>query len=309
MASVFSNSPTKTDQNPFSDLVLIKLLQKSKFPVYLVQSRSSKKQYALKVFPFVDGKVSQFYHNEATFSTFMHPNIIAIHQAVNEKNSLKNGKNQKISYLVMEYAPYGDFLQLLSNKKFPLDETVIRTYFHQLIDALEYLHSRGAAHLDIKPENLLLGEDLLLKVADFDMAYLEGDDEIKGSGTKYYRAPELLSGKIFDPKAADIFSAGIILFLLKSGGQLPQTEEIAFKGKNLWEMMQSDVKKFWEFQCEIQNKDAEYYSEEFRELFCGMTKMNPADRWTIKQIRKSNWFNGPVLSDEQLKEYMLKNLA
>eukprot|EP00330_Aristerostoma_sp_ATCC50986_P001863 CAMPEP_0114576740 /NCGR_PEP_ID=MMETSP0125-20121206/1472_1 /TAXON_ID=485358 ORGANISM="Aristerostoma sp., Strain ATCC 50986" /NCGR_SAMPLE_ID=MMETSP0125 /ASSEMBLY_ACC=CAM_ASM_000245 /LENGTH=113 /DNA_ID=CAMNT_0001765497 /DNA_START=120 /DNA_END=461 /DNA_ORIENTATION=+ len=105
----------------------------------------------------------------------------------------KDGKLQKISYILMEYANNGDFQSFLNPKNPQIDEKLSRTYFHQLIAGISYLHSHCIAHLDIKPENLLLGDDLQLKIADFDLAYFEGDEMIKSGGTPCFRAPELIT--------------------------------------------------------------------------------------------------------------------
>lgn len=59
----------------------------------------------------------------------------------------------------MEYAPYGNFSKLMSKAKIYNDEKLTRTYFHQLVEGLEYLHSQDIAHLDLKFCNLLLGDD------------------------------------------------------------------------------------------------------------------------------------------------------
>jgi len=214
---------------------------------------------------------------------------------------------KKFSYIQMEYAPYGDFFDLLSTHKQIFDETLARTYFHQLINALGHLHSRGVAHLDLKPENILLGNGFQLKITDFDLSYLEGDDEIKGSGTKFYRAPELVFNTNIKPKAADIFSAGILLFMFKCRGQLPQTENIAYKGKNLFELMQNDDEEFWHIHCELQKKNAEFFDDDFKDLYMGMTKTDPEERFTVEDIQKSNWFKGPVYSDKELQEIMAKH--
>jgi len=272
-----------------------------------VKSRSTEKQFAMKVFPFEHGKMSPYFVNEAAFSSFAHPNVVLVASTQNEKNSIRNGKPQKVSYILMEYAPYGDFFDLLSSRKHLFDETLARTYFRQLINALAYLHSRGVAHLDLKPDNLLLGTDFQLKITDFDLSYLEGDEEIKGAGTKFYRSPELVFNTNLIPKSADIFSAGILLFMFKCKGQLPQTENVAYNGKNLFELMQNDHEEFWHTHSELQKKSAEFFEDDFKELFHGMTKTDPEERFTIEDIQKSNWFKGPVYSDSELKEIMRKH--
>jgi len=109
-----------------------------------------------------------------------------------EKDINLGDKKQKISYIVITLAPYGDFLDLIIHYRVPFDEILVRTYFHQLIEGLEYLHESGVCHLDIKTENLLLGADFKLKITDFDLSYIAGDEKIKSFGTKFFRAPELI---------------------------------------------------------------------------------------------------------------------
>jgi len=74
------------------------------------------------------------------------------------------------------------------------DKKLCRTFFHQLIDGIEYLHSQNLAHMDLKLENLVLGDDFKLKIIDFDLAISltdEKNDQYGGAGTKNYRAPEV----------------------------------------------------------------------------------------------------------------------
>lgn len=86
-----------------------------------------------------------------------------------------------------------------------------------MLDAVEYIHDRELYHLDIKLENVLLGEDFMLKLIDFDASYHKTKDfEIKSKGTENYRAPEIISSKCKDPAAADVYSLGILLFLVKT---------------------------------------------------------------------------------------------
>mmetsp|Transcript_4380 Transcript_4380/g.3638 ORF Transcript_4380/g.3638 Transcript_4380/m.3638 type:complete len:101 (+) Transcript_4380:363-665(+) len=96
----------------------------------------------------------------------------------------------------MEYAPYGDFFEVKIKKGISFNEKMTRTYFHQLIDGLEAIHKTGMAHLDIKLDNLLLGENYTLKITDFDMSYSpESSVGNISRGTVNYRAPELRKGK------------------------------------------------------------------------------------------------------------------
>jgi len=79
------------------------------------------------------------------------------------------------------------------------------------------MHENGFAHMDIKIDNLLLGEDYVLKLSDFDWCYKDGDD-VMSPGTIGFRAPELIRGdQNIDPKASDIYSAAIALFMMLFG--------------------------------------------------------------------------------------------
>jgi len=98
---------------------------------------------------------------------------------------------------------------------------VIRTYFHQLIEGLEYIHSKGFAHFDLKLENLVLSRDSLLKIIDFGQAQKTAtDEEITSGGTVGYLASEVQNRTCKDSKAVDIYSAGIVLFTLKAKDDL-----------------------------------------------------------------------------------------
>jgi len=100
-------------------------------------------------------------------------------------------------------------------------EKVTRTYFHQMMNGLHYLHQKGFAHRDIKPENILLSEIFMLKIADFGFsAALKGKDGtgvLKTKlGTEGYMAPEIPTKK-YEGKSVDIFAAGVILFIMYAG--------------------------------------------------------------------------------------------
>jgi serine/threonine protein kinase len=304
MSSKSLNNSNRQQQ----DFVILKKLAKARFPVYLARSPEGDKRYALKVYPYEDGKVSKFYLNECQFTDLKHPNIITIYHCQHEKNSISNGKQSKISYILMELAPYGDFFDLIVNHKVQLEDKLIRTYFHQLIKGLEYLHSKGIAHMDIKPDNLLIGEDYELKMTDFDLSYYEGDDYVNGGGTQFYRAPELIDDNCKDPPAADIYSAGIFLFILKTGGKLPHSESMLYNGFNLMEIMHLDNPRFWKIHSEIQEKPHNFFEEDFKSLFNMMTKLKPYERATINEIKKSAWYNGPVHTKEEVKTIMKKKL-
>jgi len=213
-------------------------------------------------------------------------------------------KEKKISYTLMELAPFGDYFDLIITNKVFLEEKLVRTYFHQLIAGLEYLHARNIAHLDIKPENLLIGLDYQLKITDFDHSVLNSKPLVSSKGTLFYRAPEIYQEKCEDYKAADIYSAAIILFLFKCGGILPQVEDKIFQDINLLALFNQDNSVFWQKHLEIQRKPSTFFDESFKSLFNSMMKTDPKERATIQDIKASEWFNKPIYSDDELSDIM-----
>jgi len=176
-----------------AELQVIKQVGHSKFPVFQLQSKTSNQYYAIKTFPYVDSKASPFFLNEFKFKDLKHPNIVTIIGAFQEDIIFKGlPKEQKNSHILMEYAPYGDFADIVINSQFPADEKLARTYFHQIVEAVDYIHKSGYAHLDLKLDNLLISKDFSLKLADFDGSVTLDANEHLGRGTANYRAPEMI---------------------------------------------------------------------------------------------------------------------
>ena len=122
--------------------------------------------------------------------------------------------------LVLEYAPGGELFDVLYYTS-SLKEVVARTYFKQIINGLEACHNANVVHRDLKPQNLLLDSKYNLKITDFGLSKIiqsDADAVMKTTyvGTRGYQAPELLLNQKYDLKC-DIFSVGVILFILMAG--------------------------------------------------------------------------------------------
>lgn len=114
----------------------------------------------------------------------------------------------------MEYAPRGDLLNLIiESERKKISEPEARFFFHQLIDALEYMHENGYFHRDIKPENLLLDDNFNLKIADFGFVTKFKACALR-KGTVEYMSPEMLENLPYDCAQADLFGAAVTLFNL-----------------------------------------------------------------------------------------------
>lgn len=288
----------------YQDLSVVSTITKAKFPVYLVNSRITKRNYAMKVFQFDNDQPHLYFKNETRFACLQHPHVIRNLYSEAERKAEFDGKETKISYIIMEYAEHGDFYNFLKHHKDLFDDKLIRTYFRQLIQGLEYIHENGVAHMDLKLDNLLIANDFTLKIADFDMAHFKEDAIIISNGSKFYRAPEVMNGRCNNPKASDIFSAGVVLFILKAKGIFPQFETNNIEKINFAQLLYNNNPKFWAHHCRIQKKDDAYFDQDFRDLFMSMTRMNPHERVSIESIKASKWYNGPHYSHKELRQLM-----
>lgn len=127
----------------------------------------------------------------------------------------------KIQFIFLEFMSGGELFDRIEPGE-GMPEAQAQRYFCQLLHGLEYIHQRGITHRDIKPENLLLDGNDNLKITDFGLATLfvnEGVERMMGRscGTPPYIAPEVLRGKPYRARPADLWSCGIVLVAMLSG--------------------------------------------------------------------------------------------
>lgn len=156
-----------------------------------------------------------------------------------------------------------------------------------MINGLEYIHSNQISHLDLKTSNLLLGDNYKLKIADFDLSYKEGDMMVNGRGSQDYRAPEVIDRNLRDPMAADIYSAGIILFVMMFG-RLPFLEK-DHSVNSTYRMFKNDIAKFFKFHAQ-KSRSHKKISNEFVDLFKSMVTKKPEERALMEDIKESEWY-------------------
>jgi Serine/threonine protein kinase len=303
ISSEVQTTASSSTEMPFR---IIDKLGNSRAIVYLVFSEKTKKHHALKLFNYEDGKMSQSYLNEARFVSLSHPNVISYQQVQPLQKASYRGTLFNSSYILMELAPYGNFADLIKDVNFFRNEKIVRTYFHQLIAGLEYLHSNGVAHLDLKLDNLLLGEGYKLKISDFDSAYRKKDPQIISRGTKNFRAPEIKAERCTDPMAADIYAAGIVLFIMQTSS-FPYIEDSLIQGNDMQELLRTEDSLFWDIHADVLGDSK--LSPEFKSLFMSMVKEDVFERATIEEIKSSAWYRGPVFSDKELKIIVSQVLA
>lgn len=175
------------------------------------------------------------------------------------------------SYMVTEFVEKGDMFEFIRSVG-ALREWEVVFYFRQIMSALDYCHSLNICHRDLKPENILLHSSGQVKIADFGMAALQQSQHHQlttACGSPHYAAPELLRHQAYKGSAVDIWSMGVILFVMLAG-YLP------FDDDDLGVMIQKA-------------KRAEYrmpphLSREAQDLIRRMLVPQPANRITMAQM-------------------------
>ncbi|KAM1023404.1 hypothetical protein ACFX13_045005 [Malus domestica] len=180
-------------------------------------------------------------------------------------------------YIILEFITGGELFDKIVHHG-RLSEGEARRYFQQLIDGVDYCHSKGVYHRDLKPENLLLDSLGNLKISDFGLSALpeQGVSLLRTTcGTPNYVAPEVLSHKGYDGAVADVWSCGVILYVLLAG-YLP------FDELDLTTLY-SKIEKA-DFTCPF------WFPVGAKSLIHRILETNPENRIKIEQIRNDEWF-------------------
>ncbi|XP_038188494.1 sperm motility kinase X-like isoform X2 [Arvicola amphibius] len=213
---------------------------------------------------------SNIIENEVEIMKFLdHPNIIKLFHVL---------KTTEHIYLVLEYASRGDLAgHILEVDHMP--EVEVRHVFTQLVCAVKYCHENDIAHRDIKPENILIDANKIVKLCDFGLAInvsMEPESTMF-CGTLPYCAPELFSSQDYDPRALDIWSMGVVLYIM-------MTKHYPFKGKT-YNQMKIEMQKP---RCYIPPKLPVHIASLIVKLFT----TNPRQRPKIHGVMEHEWLKG-----------------
>jgi serine/threonine protein kinase len=211
-----------------------------------------------------------FKENEI-ITKFNHINVIYVYQIIDTPENY---------YIIMEYCKRGELFDYIVDHQ-KLDEDEASIFFYQLINGIEYIHSKGIAHRDLKPENLLLTEDKILKIIDFGLSHeFNGEDFLKTKcGSPSYASPEIISHPFYDGFKTDIWCCGIILYAMLCG-YLP------FDGDDNETNNNTLFKNIVECNLEF----PEDISETGKDLIFKLLEVEPEERITIPDIKKHPFY-------------------
>jgi serine/threonine protein kinase len=181
-----------------------------------------------------------------------------------------------------------------------MGEEAGRYFLSQMIDVLGYMQHKGVVHRDLKLENILVDEQMNLKVADFGFAtYKKINKLMSYRGTMTYMAPEIKEGKQYDGREIDIFSTGVILFIIVQG-IFPFKE--AKRDEYFYNLLcQGKFETYWK------KVGGQNLSDEFKDLILSIFSYDGRKRPTIEQIKNHKWMQKPY-STKLVRQAILEKL-
>ena len=197
-----------------SDYSIDQTIGKGTFSVVkLGINKKTKEKLAIKIL-----KKKKIVHKEDAERIEREINILKKLDHINVIKIYKINEDEEKYYIVMEFCENGELFHYIVERQ-RLKEEKAAFFFYQLINGLEYIHSKNIVHRDLKPENLLLGKDNILKIIDFGLSnFCEPDNYLETPcGSPCYASPEMVSGEKYNGHMIDIWSTGIILFAMLCG--------------------------------------------------------------------------------------------
>ncbi|OAG04965.1 Pkinase-domain-containing protein [Paraphaeosphaeria sporulosa] len=220
---------------------------------------------------FTDGKVIPLgLEREICIMKLLdHPYIVKLFDIWENRNEL---------YLIMEYVEGGELFGYIG-KNGGLEESDVVHIFRQIIAALWYCHRLNIFHRDLKPENILLDrETMTIKLVDFGMAALQphGKKLTTPCGSPHYAAPEVIESRSYDGGKADVWSCGVILYVLLTG--MPPFNYDGHDGEH------ENLKPLFQAITRADYVMPDYLSWEAKDLIRSILVPNPKRRISIEKI-------------------------
>ncbi|RLN45163.1 hypothetical protein BBJ29_003329 [Phytophthora kernoviae] len=244
------------------------------------------------------------YREVEAMSRVSHANVLRLLSVLDDvPYAKKNGAQKQVIVIVLELATGGELFDFMMYTGC-FSENIARAYFQQLVAGLEACHAQGVYHRDIKPENLLLDENFALKIADFGLSGLrEGVDGAVAElytqcGTRGYMSPEVLSCLPYEGEPADVWSAGVVLFIMLAG----------------FPPFQIATNQDWWFRACAAKKHDAFWAAHLRSAVFSPGAMSlmtrifcvvPQERITLAEIKTDPWFKESTVALEDLQAELL----
>ncbi|KAJ8276613.1 hypothetical protein COCON_G00083650 [Conger conger] len=237
--------------------------------VKLARHRITKTEVAIKIIDKTQldaVNLEKIYREVQIMKMLDHPHIIKLYQVMETKNML---------YLVTEYAKNGEIFDYLASHG-RLSELEARRKFWQILWAVEYCHNRNIVHRDLKAENLLLDGHMNIKIADFGFGnfFQPGEQLATWCGSPPYAAPEVFEGQQYEGPHLDIWSMGVVLYVLVCGA-------LPFDGPTLPVLRQRVL--------EGRFRIPYFMTEDCEHLIRRMLVLDPSKRLSVAQIKEHRW--------------------
>nr|KAG5708727.1 hypothetical protein BaRGS_034944 [Batillaria attramentaria] len=247
-----------------------KTIGKGNFAVVkLAKHRITKTEVAIKIIDksqLDESNMKKIYREVTILKMLSHPHIVKLYQVMETKNML---------YLVSEYAPNGEIFDYIARHG-RMSESDARRKFWQILSAVEYCHERRIVHRDLKAENLLLDGNMNIKIADFGFGnfFKEGEQLATWCGSPPYAAPEVFEGKKYTGPQVDIWSLGVVLYVLVCGA-------LPFDGPTLQELRDRVLSGRFRIPY--------FMSTECEHLIRRMLVLDPSRRYSVARIKQHQW--------------------
>ncbi|XP_013779525.1 SNF-related serine/threonine-protein kinase-like [Limulus polyphemus] len=220
-----------------------------------------------------------------------HPNVVRLYEVIDTHTKL---------YLILELGDGGDMYDYIMKHDKGVNEETARKFFQQIVHAISYCHRLHVVHRDLKPENVIFFEKLgMVKLTDFGFSnrYYPGQKLETSCGSLAYSAPEILLGDLYDAPKVDVWSMGVILYMLVCG-------HAPFQEANDSETLTMIMDCKYSLPSHV--------SKECSNLIASMLVRDPERRATLEEIANNSWLNSgdliqpadylPLISHEHLSE-------